>query len=282
LVWIRHNDGFYSHPKVIQLGAHVLEAVGLDTLTSCWSGQQLTDGHVPDALVIQLARRRVPKVVDALLATGLWDRCSEHSGCYLIHDFLDRNPSKQDVASTRQERAAAGRRGGLARAKAVPKQDPSKSPGVAEALSSPRTRPVPGPVPVPKEKTASAVEKIEAFADEIRALFEIERSSRSGTGLILLTDKRQRHARARLLQPYPLADCEDAIRGCLADVWCRKTANDNMAYALQNGETLEKYRDLWRNREPQRRHTEPLTDSQRGLEPTRIGPGDFAGLRESA
>jgi len=235
LVWIRHNDSFYSHPKVIHLGALVLEAVGLDTLASCWSGQQLTDGHIPGALVVQLARRRVPKIVDSLLATGLWDRCSEHSECYLIHDFLDRNPSKDDVVATRQKRAAAGGIGGKhspskpeANGKQTPskpeangKQTPSKSPGFAKALLSPRTRPVPDPLQASNEAlppispttalssapNSAGVPRVKS--DDVISVFEAfqERHPRA-----VLTDDRRKLI-ARFVKGHGAAVCIAATKG---------------------------------------------------------------------
>ena len=202
----------------------MLEAVGLDTLASCWSGQQLTDGHIPGALVVQLARRRVPKIVDSLLATGLWDRCSEHSECYLIHDFLDRNPSKDDVVATRQKRAAAGGIGGKhspSKPEANGKQTASKSPGFAKALLSPRTRPVPDPLQASNEAlppispttalssapNSAAVPRVKS--DDVVSVFEAfrERHPRA-----VLTDDRRKLI-ARFVKGHGAAVCIAATKG---------------------------------------------------------------------
>jgi hypothetical protein len=71
---------------------------------------------------------------------------------------------------------------------------------------------------------------------------------------------------------------KDAIRACCADDWCRKTGNDNMAYALKDGDALEKFCRAWRQRQPSYRHTVPLTDAERGGEPSRITLADLPAI----
>jgi len=153
------------------------------------------------------------------------------------------------------------------RAKAVTVTDGDVSVTLPRASVPALGSPVPDPVPVTRrEKTANAVPKIDPFTAKIALLFEIEKASRVRDGVIHLTDERKKHGRARLAQPYPFDDCADAIRGCLADDWCRRTSNDNMAYALHTGGTLEKYCNEWRKRQPTRRQIVPLTDAERGGE----------------
>lgn len=77
----------------------------------------------------------------------------------------------------------------------------------------------------------------------MREIFEAEVDARAGKGSILLTPKRAAAAERRLKQGYVLEDCIDAVRACCADEWCRRTGNDNMAYALRDGETLERFRN---------------------------------------
>lgn len=157
------------------------------------------------------------------------------------------------------------------------------SEGGLEATPKPlEAVPVPVPGPVPREKKAIAFQKSAAFDDEIRRLFDVEHSARQGSGITRLTERRQRAARHRLQQSYPVDQCADAIRGCCADDWCRKTGNDSMAYALQSGENVEKYAALWRQRQPAYRHPQPLADAERGGEFKPLSADDFPRLEVTA
>ncbi len=126
MTWVRLDDAFATNPKVFMLsdGAFRAYVVGL-----CYASQHLTDGFVP-AGYVKLRHAR------ELEAAGMWDQ--DGSG-WQIHDFLEYNPSKQEVEQERARKVAAGRAGGLASGKArasrllpeVPNPDP--------------TRPVPDP-----------------------------------------------------------------------------------------------------------------------------------------
>ena len=48
--------------------------------------------------------------------------------------------------------------------------------------------------------------------------------------------------------------------------------------ALKDGDALEKFCRVWRQRRPSYRHPSPLSESERGGEPTRISATDFAGF----
>src|ERR1035437_9585347 len=102
----------------------------------------------------------------------------------------------------------------------------------------------------------------ERFTDEIRQLFSVEVESRQGKGTAMLTSKRTKAGVDRLRQGYPLDEAKDAIRACCADDWCRRTANDNMAYALKDGDTLEKFCRVWRQSQPTRRQLPPADEER--------------------
>lgn len=79
--------------------------------------------------------------------------------------------------------------------------------------------------------------------EAIGQIFEAEMGSRIGKGSVLLTPKRVTAAERRIKQGYSLEDCIDAVKACCADDWCQRTGNDHMAYALRDGETLERFRN---------------------------------------
>jgi len=100
--WIKIDDQFADHPKVIAAGplAAWLYVCGL---TYC--GRYLTDGWIPDGQVRKLAdiddaAAQVQRLVDV----GLWERVDDG---YIVHDYLEYNPTGEKV---RAERAANARR----------------------------------------------------------------------------------------------------------------------------------------------------------------------------
>ncbi len=110
MAWVRLDDGFFRHPKVIAAGPLARE---LFLASVCWSAANLTDGAIPrvvlptlllhdDDVPVTSGRRR--RAVDRLLAVGLWELNGDG---WMIHDYLDYNPSR---ARTLADRAAARRR----------------------------------------------------------------------------------------------------------------------------------------------------------------------------
>ena len=98
MVWVRLDDTFPEHPKIIGLPA---EAFRTHVCGICYCARNLTDGFVPGAAVNGAASE--------LVVVGLWDRVE--SG-YQIHDYLDFNPSKAKVLAERERRKKAGAKGG--------------------------------------------------------------------------------------------------------------------------------------------------------------------------
>src|SRR5262245_5753251 len=90
--WFRLDDGFHQHPKVLRAGN---AAVGLWVRCGTYASQYLTDGKIPDDIAHHYGRARE---IERLLATRLW---VENGTGFLIPDYLDYNPSKQQVESDR-------------------------------------------------------------------------------------------------------------------------------------------------------------------------------------
>lgn len=96
MTWVRIDDSFYSHPKVVAAGN---AAVGLWIRAASWSAQHLTDGFIPDDIARALGKScsRV-----AVSNAGLWRATT---GGYQITDWLDYNPSREKVLAQRKANA---------------------------------------------------------------------------------------------------------------------------------------------------------------------------------
>jgi hypothetical protein len=96
--WVRVDDGFTEHPKVIGLSD---AAFRLHIHGMCYSARQLTDGLIPSQWLRGTGRK--PKAVLELVSAGLWD---EIEGGYRIHDYLEYQVSRDQVLYKRNEAAA--------------------------------------------------------------------------------------------------------------------------------------------------------------------------------
>jgi hypothetical protein len=152
MAWVKLDDQFPDHPKVIEAGP---EAAWLYVAALCYSSAKLTDGAIPTALVGRLtAHRGGERLAERLVAVGLWERAP--SG-YQVHDYGDYQPS---AAATRAKREAeveykraAGKLGGVASGIARAKSKQAASTGEAETkqtashVEEAETNPRPDPTP---------------------------------------------------------------------------------------------------------------------------------------
>ncbi len=109
MAWVKLDDGFFRHPKVVGAGrdARVLYLAGL-----CYCGANLTDGSILDGALRVLAAEaeiKNPKAAaERLVEVGLWEQVG---GGYRVHDYLDHNRSSDNVRSERDAAADRMRRG---------------------------------------------------------------------------------------------------------------------------------------------------------------------------
>jgi hypothetical protein len=98
--WVRLDDRFPSHRKVALLSDR---AFRLHVSAICWCAENLTDGHISDRELPLVAHIRAIKVTAKQLEdAGLWDRTD---GGWVIHDYLDYNPSREQVIAERKKNA---------------------------------------------------------------------------------------------------------------------------------------------------------------------------------
>ncbi len=159
MAWVKLDDGFAQHPKLMRAGplALAMQVAGL-----CYANRFLTDGHIPAAVVPTLLPlggvADVSDVVASLVKYGLWTESGEG---YEIHDYLEYQPSREEALALREARRDAGRRGGeakrdnraksLARPVATAKQKPSKT----SSKNVAKLYPDPDPDPLIKEHMSS-------------------------------------------------------------------------------------------------------------------------------
>ena len=149
MTWLKTDDKFPEHRKVRRLAD---SAYRLHHTAMCACAKDETDGLVTDSDIADMEHgSRLAKQVPALVAAGLWEPVK---GGWLVHDFLDYNPShaklvaKRDADRERQELYRKGRM-------KDPGNDLSqRDNAVTTVLSQP---PVPVPDPYPSRPVLKAV-----------------------------------------------------------------------------------------------------------------------------
>lgn len=98
--WVRLDDRFPSHRKVALLSDR---AFRLHVSAICWCAENLTDGRIGDRELPLIAHIRSAKATAKQLEdSGLWDRTNDG---WVIHDYLDYNPSREQVLAERKKNA---------------------------------------------------------------------------------------------------------------------------------------------------------------------------------
>jgi len=92
--WVRLDDNFADHPKVIALSdsAFRLYIEGL-----CYANRQLTDGFIPSAVYTKLSREDDAQF---LIEAGLWEEVDKG---YHIRSYDEYQPTREKVESKRAE-----------------------------------------------------------------------------------------------------------------------------------------------------------------------------------
>lgn len=94
--WVRVSDDFYDHPAWVDLDA---TAIGVWIIGLAWANRNLTDGRIPAGAV----KRMDPDgtASGALIAAGRWHRLED--GAVEIHDYLEYQPSAEQIRSKREK-----------------------------------------------------------------------------------------------------------------------------------------------------------------------------------
>lgn len=95
--WVRVDVDALDHPKFLALDP---EAVVLWLYGLGYCARQLTDGHIPAAILRRLGALQDPdRAAAQLMEAGLWDATDDG---YVVHDYLDYQPSRERVLNDRE------------------------------------------------------------------------------------------------------------------------------------------------------------------------------------
>lgn len=100
MTWVRLDDSFHSHPKVLAAG---FAATGLFARALAYCGEYRTDGHVPSAFLMTEEARELG---DRLVEVGLWK--ASKAG-YVIPDWSEYNPTRAELEQRSTRARAASR-----------------------------------------------------------------------------------------------------------------------------------------------------------------------------
>lgn len=101
--WVRLDDNFADHPKVIALSD---SAFRLYIEALCYSNRQLTDGFIPNAVYLKLSRE---DEADYLIDAGLWEQVNgnvispELTTGYQIRSYTEYQPTREKVEEKREQ-----------------------------------------------------------------------------------------------------------------------------------------------------------------------------------
>lgn len=164
-MWAKVDDKLHAHPKFAALP---MSARGLWVTAMSWCADYLTDGELPERMVLAFGARR--RDADRLVEAGLWEVTGTG---FRFHDWGAYQPSARDAAKVRAEisekRARSGAKGG--RSKAANRAKSSSKPSSkcvanVKQMCSPEPEPhsVPtvrgdgAPAPVQETLTGEAIE----------------------------------------------------------------------------------------------------------------------------
>lgn len=186
MTWIRVDDGFSEHPKIVGLsdGAFRLHVRAL-----CYCGRWSTDGVLPKGSLKFSAKR-----AHELVERGIWhenghecESCPPVApGAFYLHEFLAYNPSAEEVEEAQGRRSERARKAARARWEKTASNAPSIPSSTARSklgdYSS--TAPVPVPARISHQQPCSeppaaddddncpGTAPIDPVAVKVRAVFE--------------------------------------------------------------------------------------------------------------
>jgi len=96
MAWAKLDDGYATHPKVIQAG---VRGLALDVAGMAYAARHLTDGFIADGVLAGLYPpiKQARRVAERLVEVGRWQRDDERQGWW-IHDYLSHNFSAEATA----------------------------------------------------------------------------------------------------------------------------------------------------------------------------------------
>lgn len=214
--WVRLDDGFSDHPKVVGLSD---SAFRTHVSALCYCNRHLTDGHVPAVIG--------NSCVDELVDAGLW---SMNGSGYVIHDYLEFQPSRASVLEERAKAAERMRKHRSGEVRANTKRTSSE-------VQLPRTRSrtqdrKPNPKPEVHEANASLRRQVYDFWRQER--------KRTRSSYDTISDGRRKKIDARLKE-FSVEELCEAIRGVANDPWEERDQHDDLTVIFRSKEQVERF-----------------------------------------
>lgn len=129
MAWFKCCDTLFSNRKVTKAWMTDPASLGAWLMCGTWSANQETDGHIPEHIVRMFGIS--DDQIEALVDAGLFLPDPVDTG-WVMHDFLEYNPSRAELAEKRQKDAV--------------RRASARTPRGQRAGAK---RPVPEPVPEP-------------------------------------------------------------------------------------------------------------------------------------
>ena len=167
--WVRLDDNFADHPKVIALTdtAFRLFITGL-----CYSNRQLTDGLIPYQIVMTWVGDNPEKPSDELEDQNLWERVDKG---FLIRSYDEYQPTREKVESKRAEARDRLKRYREKQGNATetqkkrhPQPNPTQpNPNSLDIDISKEVEPYESATPIPLPRVKSALESVTRISDKL-------------------------------------------------------------------------------------------------------------------
>lgn len=234
MAWAKIDDQFPDHPKIVAAGpmAGWLHLCGI-----CYCARQLTDGFIPARVVKRLAD--VPDVdalVDALVTNRLW---GVSDGGYVIHDYLEYNPTAAKTKAQRQQTAERQARWKAGKEKLTPgdNNDVTNASTPTPLLTVPR--PVPSPINSIDKSIETASKKTTSKGVDLAPIFDAFTNASMPKPII---PKAQQRAAGELLSQIggPM------VAEYWQDVGCGRWPTDSTTW-LRNNRTFQALLDRVNN-----------------------------------
>lgn len=105
--WVQLDDGYAEHPKIDSLSDG---AFRLHTAAICYANRYQTDGIIPAEKAPRLMPRFRKTYIQELVDRMLWHDIGD-GAAYEIHDFLDWNRSREQIAEDKKRASESGKKG---------------------------------------------------------------------------------------------------------------------------------------------------------------------------
>jgi hypothetical protein len=199
MAWVRLDDTFPEHPKIIAIGG---DAAWLHVCALSYSNRNFTDGKIPEPAVTRLSdRRNVPKLVERLLAHLVWHQPGETcdsefcpcyqqpapDGVYVIHDFFEYQQSRADYDEKHEAKVRAGQAGGIASGRTRAKQTASRGEASASRLVEANGKQIEAPTRPDPYPLSSDLQKSVLPEDSLQISGAVDNQAHPGDPVSLLS-----------------------------------------------------------------------------------------------